>query len=195
MVPAIAPATALAATLLLLSCGAPPPDAPGAPPASGSGSPQAEATAPPSEPVMPSAPDPAAPGDSVRVPFWSLAEGATSQLRGERSEIFLRDEASLAAWLVGNHHPEPARYPDLEREIVLAVEGADAPNGCHAVRVSAMALDRGVLQVAVTAHGPGPGAICSQAMNRPYHAVVLPRETAFTDAEFSWSAVAGEPSR
>lgn len=178
----------LPALSLLLSCGGPPSpsvaSSPAPAPASATGSATGSAT-----------PSPPAVEDFA---FVSLHAGGSGAMRGARAEAVIRSPEEWRAWRASLRLPQDALPSvDFERQVVLAVDGEDGTNGCHAVRITAVVPAPDGLRADVTRFVPGPEQRCAMVMTRPFHAVAvtLPAgaRSGSLSVSFRWSTATGNP--
>lgn len=187
LLPASIAALALA---WILACGAAPPDAARSPAA------PATASAPSPGGSDSGAPQPGAtiPGAEQALPLVPVATGASSRLLGDRRATLIRDAEAWRAWLQGLGLPPPQSEPDFSRDVVLAVDGEDGSNGCHAVRIVRVLAMGAELRAEVVRLRPRPEQACTLAMIRPVHAVVVRPPSPVASAAFSWTESVGEPA-
>ena len=134
------------------------------------------------------------PATGKPVPFTVLFAASTSRLQGERRERVIRDEAAWRAFHadVLGRPGEPVAV-NFDAFQVLAVDGEDGSNTCHAIRIEAVRrMADGNLLVHVVRHVPPPGAVCGMAMMRPACAVGVPRTPG--PVTFAWRVEASVPA-
>lgn len=154
----------------------------------------------PVAPVVAAAPAPAvAPAGSAAAELaWStLLEGRSGCLADGRAASVLADPPALAAWSARvTCRDEPPPQVDFARSLVIAVDGEDGANACHAVRIERIRRADSGLVVEVARHLPGAEQRCAMMVVRPYHAVVVEWPAGSPPAvEFSWRVVVGPPAR
>ena len=125
-----------------------------------------------------------------------LLSGSSPEMRGGPAEHVIRSDADWASWLESMHaRRDQASGVDFSRELVVAVDGEDGANGCHAVRIDGVTREAGGSRVRVTRWQPSPERACTMMMVRPFHAVAIPlppggEPETFT---FTWRTATGEP--
>ncbi len=119
----------------------------------------------------------AAPSRAEEVPFDVLLASSTSRLAEGRREHLLRDAGAWRSFhqdVLGREGEPPA--VDFAVSQVLAVDGEDGSNACHAVRIrSVRRAATGGLVVDVVRHLPPPDMACAMVVLRPACAVSVPR--------------------
>jgi hypothetical protein len=131
-----------------------------------------------------------------------VATGTTPTLAGARAEHLFTDEAAFDAWLGALGATKPATPIDFSKRVVLAVDGEDGSNGCHAVRILHVERSGGALKVDVARYEPAPAQArammpaqaCAMMMVRPYDAVAVERTPQVPKATFAWARVTGSPA-
>jgi hypothetical protein len=119
-----------------------------------------------------------------------LLDGPVTCLGRPRAEHVFREAAAFATWwnaTTCGRRKVPA--VDFAKEMVLAVEDADASNGCHDVRVLRAEAGAEGLSVFVERRVPGPTELCTQQVVRPVSAVAVPRSEG--EVVFIWQVVTG----
>lgn len=132
------------------------------------------------------------PGRLVR--FEPLLRTIASCHGPERAAAALRGAAALRSWWAGTacEGPGPPEV-DFERDIVLAVRGAEGSTGCYAVRIAEVRTGvGGGYRVIVHRHVPEASTPCPMIVVHPAHAVKVPRVRGPVD--FEWRTVQGPPA-
>ena len=126
----------------------------------------------------------------------TVALGSASCFHGARRSQVLADEAAWRAW-VGEFScggDIRAGSADFTREAVVAVDGEDATNGCHALRITGIERTPSGAVVHVERYVPAPDAVCAAVMGHPFHAVAVDRGVATGPLTFDWKTVTGRPA-
>lgn len=108
----------------------------------------------------------------------------------------IADQPALEDWLarVACRGGDALPPVDFAREVVLAVDGPDGTNACHAVRITDVTAGPNGLVAAVTRFTPPPAKVCAQVMVRPVHAVVVARPAEGVAVTFEWRDAVGSPA-
>ena len=155
------------------------PAAPASPPASQPAQQQPAAPAKPTPPAVPTPPSTAP--QSSTVSFTTIARGQQSGVDA-RSAVLIQDEARLKAQGI-----RPQQAVDFNRESVVAVYMGEQKTGGYSVEITSVKLEGGKLVVTVKQNRPSPGAMVTQALTQPYHAVKIPKVPAGTTLTVNWN--------
>jgi hypothetical protein len=130
------------------------------------------------------------------VPLRTVALASAACVRRGRTDAVLRDVAAWDAWQrsMSCDGTPRGQAVDFGREAVLAADGEDGPNGCHALRIVSVRRDGARAVVRVERYVPPPDAVCTSMLVHPYHAVAVPQDVVAGEVAFEWVTVTGRPA-
>jgi len=111
-----------------------------------------------------------------QVPLHTIAKGIRSGIR-EPSQIAIRNQTEWQQlWRQhSSASTAPASLPtvDFDRELVAAVFLGEKPTGGYGVEISSAEVADSSLTIFVKETSSKPGAIVTQAINQPFHIVLI----------------------
>jgi hypothetical protein len=128
----------------------------------------------PQQPAVPATPQP------VAVPFTSVSKGYYSG-HPERGAVLVTDEAGMRSLGI-----QSTQQVDFQQDALLVVFMGEQRTGGYSVEVTGVRQEGARLTVTVKQTRPGPGAIVTQALTQPYHAVRIPKPPAGTQVTVEW---------
>lgn len=111
----------------------------------------------------------------ARLEFVTLARTPYSLVQ-EPANVVVRDQASwVALWTAHAGPTRPVPAVDFGTSMVVAVFRGLLPNGCYSTEIVDVYKVDAITNVARIDTVPGPDAVCTLAVVKPAHLVVVPR--------------------